>query len=132
MSDSKIYGTSLIAKREGILIVHPKIVVAVAQLTRSFIIEKSRLIQTTNGKDSKETKLYDYITSQTRFRKIQEKMLNKIKLDEIQRREEAYITKLWNEAMKIRQDWYDIDREDEKNIDAIIEDEDFENNKNRY
>lgn len=28
--------------------------------------------------------------------------------------------------MKIRQDWYDIDREDEENIDAIIEDEDFE------
>lgn len=132
MSDSKIYGTPLIVKREEILIVHPKIVVAVAQLTRSFIIEKSRLIQTTNGKDSKETKLYDYITSQTRFRKIQEKMLKKIKLHEIQRREEAYITKLWNEAMKIRQDWYDIDREDEKNIDAIIEDEDFENNKNRY
>ena len=59
-------------------------------------------------------------------------MLKKIKLDEIQRREEAYITKLWNEAMKIRQDWYDIDREDEENIDAIIEDENFENNKNRY
>ena len=34
--------------------------------------------------------------------------------------------------MKIRQDQYDIDREDEENIDAIIEDEDFENNKNRY
>ena len=34
--------------------------------------------------------------------------------------------------MKIRQDWYDIDREDEENIDAIIEDENFENNKNRY
>lgn len=59
-------------------------------------------------------------------------MLKTIKLDEIQRREEAYITKLWNEAMKIRQDWYDIDREDEENIDAIIEDEDFENNKKRY
>lgn len=59
-------------------------------------------------------------------------MLKKIKLDEIQRREEAYITKLWNEAMKIRQDWYDIDREDEENIDAITEDENFENNKNRY
>lgn len=132
MSDSKIYGTPLIAKREEILIVHPKIVVAVAQLTRIFIIEKSRLIQTTYGKDSKETKLYYYITSQTRFRKIQEKMLKKIKLHEIQRREEAYITKLWNEAMKIRQDWYDIDREDEENIHAIIEDEDFENNKNRY
>jgi hypothetical protein len=33
MNDSKIYRTSLIVKREGILIVHPKIVVAVAQLT---------------------------------------------------------------------------------------------------
>ena len=83
--DSKIYHTSLIGKREGVLFVHPKIVVGVAQLTRKFLIEKSTLIKNNDGKVSKQTKLYDYITSDARFRKMQEKMLKKIKLDEIQR-----------------------------------------------
>jgi hypothetical protein len=72
------------------------------------------------------------LTQSDKIHKNAGKDVKKIKLDEIQRREEAYITKLWNEAMKIRQDWYDIDREDEENIDAITEDENFENNKNRY
>ena len=67
--DSKIYKTSLIGIREEVLIVHPKIVVAIAQLTRRFIIEKSKLIQTNNGKDSKKTKLYDYITSSSKIQK---------------------------------------------------------------
>lgn len=121
--DSKIYRTGLIGKREGVLFVHPKIVVGVAELTRSFLIEKTKLIKNNNGKVSKQTKLYDYITSDARFRKMQEKMLKKIKLDEIQRLEEAYMIKLWKEAKKLRQDWYDLDREDQENINEIIQEE---------
>ena len=41
--DSKIYHTSLIGKREEVYLVHPKMVVAVAQLTRKFIIEKVKI-----------------------------------------------------------------------------------------
>ena len=47
----------------------------------------------------------------------------KIKLDEIQRLEEAYMIKLWKEAKKLRQDWYDLDREDQENINEIIQEE---------
>ena len=68
-------------------------------------------------------KLYEYITSSARFRKMQEKMLKKIKLDDIQRLEEAYIIKIWKEAKKLRQDWYDLDREDQDNINEIIQEE---------
>ena len=42
---------------------------------------------------------------------MQEKILKKIKLDEIQRKEEDYIIKGWNEAKKLRQEWYDMDIE---------------------
>ena len=123
--DSKIYRTGLIGKREGVVFVHPKIVVGVAQLTRTFLIEKTKLIKNNKGKISKQMKLYDYITSDARFRKMQEKMLKKLKLDDIQRLEEAYIIKLWKEAKKLRQDWYDLDIEDQENINEIIhEDED--------
>jgi hypothetical protein len=54
---------------------------------------------------------------------MQEKMLKKIKLDDIQRLEEAYIIKIWKEAKKLRQDWYDLDREDQDNINEIIQEE---------
>jgi hypothetical protein len=125
--DSKIYQTSLIGKREGVLIVHPKIVVGVAELTRNFLIEKAKLIKNNNGKAAKQTKLYEYITSSARFRKMQEKMVKKIKLDDLQRLEEAYIIKLWKEAKKLRQDWYDLDRDDQENINAIIQEEECNN-----
>ena len=126
--DSKIYKTGLIGEREGVLIIHPKIVIAVAQLTRNFIIEKAKLIKNNNGKVSKQTKLYEYITSSARFRKMQEKMVKKIKLDNLQKLEEAYITKLWMEAKKLRQDWYDLDRDDQDNINAIVQEEECNNN----
>ena len=54
-------------------------------------------------------------------------MLKKLKLDEIQRKEEAYIIKLWNESKKLRQDWYDLDREDQENINEIIQEEEDNN-----
>jgi hypothetical protein len=38
--DSKSYGTGVIGKRENVLPVHPKITRLVAELTRSFVIEK--------------------------------------------------------------------------------------------
>lgn len=41
----------------------------------------------------------------------------------IQRLEEAYIIKIWKEAKKLRQDWYDLDREDQDNINEIIQEE---------
>jgi hypothetical protein len=56
---------------------------------------------------------------------MQEKMLKKLNLDDIQRLEEVYMIKLWKEAKKLRQDWYDLDREDQEKINEIRqEDED--------
>jgi hypothetical protein len=65
--------------------------------------------------------------SSARFRKMEEKMIKKLKLDDLQRLEEAYIIKLWKEAKKLRQDWYDIDSEDQSNIDAILQEEECDN-----
>jgi hypothetical protein len=59
---------------------------------------------------------------------MEEKMLKKIKLDDLQRLEEAYMIKLWKEAKKLRQDWYDMDIEDQENIKTIIHEEECENN----
>ena len=86
--DSKNFRTGLIGKREGVLLVHSKIVVGIAELTRNFLIEKTRLMTNNNGRASKQVKLYEYITSSARFRKMQEKIEKKLKLNELQRKEE--------------------------------------------
>ena len=72
--------TELLGKWDGVIIVHRKIVVVVAELTRNFLIEKTKLIISNDGRASKQTKLYDYIMSSARFRMLEEKMKQKLKL----------------------------------------------------
>jgi hypothetical protein len=121
--DSKNYGSHLIGKREEILLVHPTIAVGVAELTRKFVIEKTKLMKNNDGRASKQMKLYDYITSSARIRKMQEVIEKKRKLDELQRKEETYVQKMWNERKGIVQEWFEIDRNDQDTINAITQKE---------
>lgn len=105
------------------LLAHPNIAIAVAELTRNFVIEKAQLVKNNNGRVSKQMKLYDYITGSARFRKTREKIEKRLNLDELQRKEEAYAKRTWNDRKKLIQDWYDLDREDQDNLNAITQEE---------
>jgi hypothetical protein len=111
----------LIGKREGIFLVHQSIAVDVAEETRNFIIEKTRLLKNNNGRSSKEIKLYDYITSPERFRKIQKKMENRLKLEELIRKQEDYNKKAWNEQKNLIRESFTLDTDDQKTIDEITQ-----------
>lgn len=124
--DSKNFRTGLIGEREGILLVNPKLAIPVAELTRNFVIEKTKLIKNSNGRTSKEKKLYEYITSSARLRKVQEKIEKKLKLDELQRKEEARAKKTWNERKNLIQDWFELDRDDQETIDSMIDKEEVD------
>jgi len=41
------------------------------------------------------------------------------KLDELQRKGEAYAKKTWNERKGLIQDWFNLDRNDQEIIDSI-------------
>ena len=71
---------------------------------RNFIMENARITTTTNGRDSKQMKLYDYITSQARFRKIQEKIAKNGELENLQRKEKTHAKRIWNIRKKPIQD----------------------------
>jgi hypothetical protein len=58
----------------------------------------------------------DYVTSTERFRKIEEKMLTKSKLDQLQKNEEEYHERKWKEWKKTIQSWYDADMDDQKKL----------------
>jgi hypothetical protein len=72
-NDSKNRRAGLIGQRDGILLIHQSLAVGVAEETRNFIVEMTRLIKNNNGRASKDIRLYDYITSPMRLRKMQEK-----------------------------------------------------------
>jgi hypothetical protein len=121
--DSEGGKIGLIGRREGILLVHPSIVVGIATLLRNSIIEKSKLRKTSMGRHSKEAKLYDYIASPSRFRRILERVEKKSKLEESLRKEEAYMRKSWSEKKKLIQSWFETDQNDEETINDIIQEE---------
>jgi hypothetical protein len=122
--DSKTYRTGIIGKRDNVLLAHPNIAIAVAELTRNFVIEKAQLVKNNNGRVSKQMKLYDYVTGSARFRKMREKIEKRLNLDELQRKAEAYVKRTWNDRKKLIQDWYDLDKEDQDNLNAITQEED--------
>lgn len=125
--NSKYYKTELIGKRDGVILVHRKLAVAVAEFTRNFLIEKSKLIVSNDGRASKQTKLYDYITSSARFRMMQEKMKQKLRLLELQIEEEKQVKERWNDMKKIIQKIDELDKEDQDTIDSITQAQEYNN-----
>jgi hypothetical protein len=115
--------TTLIGNRDDVLLVHPTIAVGVGEMTRNFIIEKSRMTKNNNGKSSKQIKLYDYITSPARLRKIEEKMSKRVKLDELQRKEEEYAQNTWKQRKRLIQELFEIDKNDQNATNDITQQE---------
>jgi hypothetical protein len=125
--DTKNRKAGFIGKRDGILLVHKSVAVAIAEETRNCIIKNARLVKNSIGRSSKQVELYDYITSPMRFRRIQKKFENKLKLEEVIRKQEDYNKKAWNEQKKIIKETFEFDTEDEEKIkDITQEDKDNE------
>ena len=99
--DTKNHKVGFIGKRDGILLVHKSVAVAISEETRNCIIKNTRLAKNSNGRSSKQIELYDYITNPVRFRKIQQKFENRLKLEELIRKQEDYNRKTWNEQKNI-------------------------------
>ncbi len=110
-------------KGDGVIIVHRKIAVVVAELTRNFLIEKTKLMINNDGRASKQTRLYDYITSSARFRRMQEKMKKKLELVKLQNEEEDRVKKTWNDRKKIIEKLFELDKEDQEIIDSITQED---------
>jgi hypothetical protein len=71
----------------------------------------------------KSGKVYDYITSPERLRKIDAKIQLKSKLDEMQQNEEDYHQRKWKERKNAIRTWFDMDMDDQMKIDEIMQEE---------
>jgi hypothetical protein len=114
---------SLIGTRESILLVHPSIVVEIAKLLRSFIIEMAKHTRSNNGRNSKQVKLYDRLMSPEYARIINLRREKKSELNKLQRKEEEYHKKTWNSRIKLIEEWFKVDECNQHMIDEIIEDQ---------
>jgi hypothetical protein len=113
--------------RDGVLLVHPVAVIDVAKRIRSFLIETSKLAKILNGKVSKKDKLYQFLTSSEYNRDRQTRIEAKLRLDELQRKEEEYTRTLWNKRKGLISSWNELDSKLDGFVNDITqEDEDNE------
>lgn len=119
--DSKRGSKGLIGERDGITLVHQSAAVGIAKLTREFIIEKIREIKNNDERASKQIKLYDYIASPERVRKLRIKIQSRAQIEESIRLQQVYNKKAWNEQTRIINEWSDLDTNDQDIIDRITQ-----------
>ena len=111
----------LYGEKDGILLVHPSIVVEVARQIRNAIIHISRLSESRKDRECKETKLYDYVKSQEFSRTIESAYQVYRKMMDLQTQEEKAHGKLWKQRAilqeQIKQAYIDIS----SGIDGILQ-----------
>jgi len=70
--------------REGILLVHPIVLIDVARMLRTLIIQTEKYAKNSEALETKQAEIYDYVTSQEYNRAWELKLDIKSQLDELQ------------------------------------------------
>jgi hypothetical protein len=110
-----------LGKRDGITLLHTSMAGEIAEEIRNFVIKETRLIKNNNGRTSKQSKLYDYITSPERFRKIQKKIRYKEELKKLIRLQQDYNAEKWTKQIELVEKSLKLDSDDEQEISGITE-----------
>jgi hypothetical protein len=106
---------------DGTMLLHKSIAVETANEIRNFIIKETRLVKNNNGRTSKQFRLYDYITSPARLRKIQRIRKNKEELEDLIRRQTEYNIEKWKKQGELIKEWYKLGSDDQETIDDITQ-----------
>lgn len=114
---------SLIGSREGIWLVHPTMVVEIAKIFRNFITESVKQRCSNKDRTSKQARLYEYLKSSEYGRTIETMKETKMKLDDLQRREENYHKDIWKNRNGFIEAWSRIVEHNQKKIDDVMRDQ---------
>jgi hypothetical protein len=112
---------SLIGSREDIWLVHPTMVVEIAKIFRSFIIESAKQTSSNENRTSKQAKLYDYLKSPEFVIAIQMIREANSKLDNLQKKEEEDHKKVWYTRKKLIDEWRKICENNHQKINDIMQ-----------
>jgi len=110
-----------IGEIDGVLHVHPRILVEVVTQIRSLIIENSRDMKNQKDRDSKEAQLYDYITSQEYVRLVEKVLEVYDKMNAMQISEEKGHQTLWKARKALHDHLSDIYKEISSGVNHITQ-----------
>lgn len=97
------------------------VLIDVAKRIRSFIIDASKQKKSNTAIDSRQAKIYKFVTSAEYNRNVRMKIEIKSNLDEIQRKEEDYHRTMWHKRKEFVDKWFELDHKNERIIGDIVE-----------
>jgi hypothetical protein len=112
----------LYGEKEGILLVHPSIILEVAKHIRNSIIEISKYSKSRKDKESKESKLYEYVRSTEFSNSMEEFGLIYRKLVDLQSKEERDHRVVWNTRKELSNHLKNTHIDIASGIDSILQD----------
>jgi len=118
-----IKGKGFTEVRDGILLVHPLAVLDTSRRIRSFLIWTSHQTKISSGKDLKNNKLVELLTSPEYNRDMQTKIEARLKLEGLQTNEINYHNTMWKKRNELINEWSELDSKYEAMIRDIIEEE---------
>jgi len=111
-----IYG-----RKEGVLLVNPKIIIEVATRCREFILEISRISEGKKGREDKEAKLFDYVLSQEFTSLMASVYQTNEKMRSLQDQEEKIHMRWWKDRKKLRDQLIQAYMEIETGVESITQ-----------
>ena len=108
-------------EREGILLVHPIALLDVAGRIRHLIVETAKLARHSEALQTKQTMVYNYVTSSVYNREWKIIMDIKFNLDELQRSEDRYHKKTSEKRKQLIDSWFDLDDKNHSIISDILQ-----------
>jgi hypothetical protein len=126
-----IKGKGFTEERDGVLLVHPLAVLDTSRRIRSFLIWTSHQSKISSGKDFKNNKLVELLTSPEYNRDMQRKIDARLKLEGLQTNEENYHSTMWKKRNDLLREWFELDSKYEARIRDIIEEEESKDDSKR-
>jgi hypothetical protein len=121
-----IKGKGFTEERDGILLVHPIALLDISRRIRSFLIWSSNQMKISSGKEFKNKKLVELLTSPEYNRDMQTRLEKRLKLEGLQINEENYHNTMWKKRNELLREWFELDSKYEAMIRDIIEEEEME------
>jgi hypothetical protein len=117
----KYVPNGLFGERDGVLLVHPSLVIEITRHIRGALIELRRQDGSREDIESKQAMLYDYIRGPEYQRAIEELFDVHKAMSDLQRREERYHQTLWKERKNLSDKLVDTGNNIASGVDSIFQ-----------
>ena len=109
-------------KREGIILVHPIVLLDVARMIRTLVIETEKYVKNSEAFESKQMEIYNYVTSPEFNREWELKLDIISQLNELQSSEDRHHKQTSDKRRKLIDRLYELLEKNHSTINDILQD----------